>query len=71
MAGAGRRIPTPAVPVVDRNTGLMTTEWYDFLNNALAGERLGDFATDAAAAAGGVPMFGLYRTGSVVKVRTT
>jgi len=71
MAGAGRRMPTPAVPVVDIKSGLATPDWYDFFRDAFAGERLGDFATDAAAAAGGVPMFGLYRTGSVVKVRTT
>lgn len=32
---------------------------------------LGDFADDTAAAAGGVPVTGLYRTGSVVKVRVT
>ena len=31
----------------------------------------GDFADDPAAAAGGVPVGGIYRTGSVVKVRVT
>lgn len=71
MAGAGRRMPTPAVPVVNTDSGLATVEWYDFFRDAFAGERLGDFATDAAAKAGGVPLFGLYRTGSTVKVRTT
>jgi len=30
-----------------------------------------NFADDAAAAAGGIPIGGLYRTGTVVKVRAT
>lgn len=32
---------------------------------------LGDYADDTAAAAGGVPVTGLYRTGSVIKIRVT
>lgn len=32
---------------------------------------LQDFADDSAAALGGVPLWGLYRTGSVVKVRAS
>lgn len=29
-----RGIPTPAVPVIDRQTSLMTVDWYDFFNQA-------------------------------------
>lgn len=32
---------------------------------------LSDYADDAAASAGGVPIKGLYRTGSIVKIRVT
>lgn len=34
-----------------------------------AGAKMGNYANDAAAAAGGVPVEGLYRNGSVVQVR--
>lgn len=49
----------------------MTVDWYDFLVSATQPELLGDYANDAAAKAGGVPLFGLYRTAAVVKVRVT
>ena len=50
--------------------GLMETNWYDFFRETTRPQTLGDYANDAAAAAGGVPLYGLYRTGSTVKVRT-
>lgn len=46
----------------------------DALLNALAGGNVGTLvnaANDAAAAAAGVPIGGLYRNGSVVQVRVT
>jgi hypothetical protein len=41
------------------------------LDQMKAGEDLGNYADDTAAAAGGVPLNGVYRTGSVVKIRVT
>jgi hypothetical protein len=41
------------------------------LDQLKAGDPLSDYADDTAAAAGGVPLNGVYRTGSVVKVRVT
>jgi hypothetical protein len=41
------------------------------LDQLKAGEALGDYADDTAAAAGGVPLNGAYRTGSVLKIRVT
>ena len=38
-------------------------------NALVPGVSLGDFANDAAAAAGGVPLFGYYRTSNAVKQR--
>jgi hypothetical protein len=38
----------------------------DFLG---PGSELGDYADDAAAAAGGVPLYGLYRNGNAVQQR--
>lgn len=64
------RIPTPAVPVTDPETGLMARDWYNFFLQAGQAVVLDNFANDIQAAAGGVPIGGLYRTGSVVKVRT-
>ncbi len=59
-----------ALPLSGR---LATTENAETLSNkTLASPKvsgLGDYADDAAAAAGGVPITGLYRTGSAVKVR--
>lgn len=62
----------------DSNLGIPTTgflatrEGAETLKNKMltdAKATLADFADDAAAAAGGVPVTGLYRTGSAVKVR--
>lgn len=41
--------------------------------NALQAQfaNLGDYADDAAAAAGGVPIWGVYRNGSVLMVRVS
>ena len=65
------RIPPPSQLLVDPQTGVADQYWYDFFA-ALAGvQNLKDFADDAAAAAGGVSLNGLYRTGSAVKVRVT
>jgi hypothetical protein len=41
------------------------------LGQLKAGEGLGNYADDTAAAAAGVPLNGLYRTASVVKIRVT
>jgi hypothetical protein len=41
------------------------------LDQMKAGEALGDYADDTAAAAAGVPLDGVYRTGSVLKIRVT
>ena len=65
------RIPTPAEILIDQQTGLMTQNWYDYFSTAGQPQILNDYANDAAAAAGGVPLFGLYRTGATVKVRMT
>ncbi len=63
---------TIAVP----NTGTLATlsEVETLANKTLQSPRvsvIGDYADDAAAAAGGVPLTGVYRTGSVLKVRVT
>lgn len=61
-----------ALPLSGR---LATTEGPETLTNkTLATPKvsgLGDYADDTAAAAGGVPVTGLYRTGSAVKVRVS
>ena len=49
----------------------MEINWYDFFRETTRPQTLADYANDTAAAAGGVPLYGLYRTGSTVKVRTT
>jgi hypothetical protein len=41
------------------------------LDQLKAGQDVSDYANDAAAAAGGVPLNGVYRTGSVLKIRVT
>lgn len=78
MAVAPPRVPAPSVAISDRQTGLLDTNWYDYLASlrlaAQGGDGstvLRDFANDAAAAAGGVVVNGLYRTGSIVKIRVT
>lgn len=61
-----------ALPLSGR---LATTEGAEVLSNkTLATPRLsglGDYANDAAAAAGGVPIGGVYRNASVLQVRVT
>jgi hypothetical protein len=78
MVVAAPRVPNPGVPINDLQTGLVNKDWYTYLASlhlavvAKDGSTaLRDFATDAAAAAGGVPLHGLYRTGNVVKIRVT
>lgn len=69
MAG---KIPTPNVPIIsDPQTGLMEKNWYQFLDTIGQPARLVDAVNDTQAASAGVPLFGLYRTGSIVKVRMT
>lgn len=46
-----------------------TGQWPD--SQQVQGQLLGNYANDAAAAAGGVQVGGLYRNGSVVQVRVT
>ena len=67
-----RRVPISSVPITDPadRTGLVTKDWYDYLAG-LNITNLKNFANDAAAAAGGVPVGGFYRNGSVVQVRVT
>jgi hypothetical protein len=64
------RVPIPSVAIIDRATGLVTKDWYDFFVN-LNIANLKNFADDTAAAAGGIAINGLYRTGSIVKIRVT
>ena len=65
------RIPTPAEQLIDQKTGLTTQNWYDFFSALTLPQTLNDYPNDAAAKAGGVPLFALYRTGGTVKVRMT
>ena len=71
MATQINRIPPPSVPLVDVQTGIVNEYWWDFLSVLAGGQPLKDFANDAAAAAGGVPINGFYRTASAVKIRVT
>jgi hypothetical protein len=69
---AAKRIPPPSVPIVaSPQTGLMEENWYDFFNGVGQPARLVDAVNDTQAAAAGVPLYGLYRTSSIVKVRMT
>jgi hypothetical protein len=65
-----RAVPSPAVAIIDQQTGLVQKDWYNFFLGLEIGN-LADFPTDAAAAVGGVPIHGLYRSGSTVRVRVT
>jgi hypothetical protein len=65
------RIPSPSVQLVDPQSGIVDQFWYDFFAGLAGGTPLKDFASDAAASAGGVPLNGFYRTGSAVKIRVT
>jgi hypothetical protein len=71
MATQINRIPPPSVPLVDVQTGIVNEYWWDFFSVLAGGQPLKDFASDAAAAAGGVPINGFYRTASAVKIRVT
>ena len=61
----------PKRPLVDPQTGIIDTNWWDFLADLAGGQPLKNFANDAAAAAGGVPLNGFYRNGSAVQIRVT
>jgi hypothetical protein len=78
MATVYPRVPNPSVAITDPQTGLMTKDWYTYLASlhlALTtvdgSTLLQDFVDDAAATAGGIPRGGLYRTGSIIKIRVT
>jgi len=65
------RIPLAGVRLVEPQSGIIDNYWYDFFASLAGGSPLKDFASDAAAAAGGVPLNGFYRTGNTVKIRVT
>jgi hypothetical protein len=71
MAITVTRIPDPSVRLTDPQSGIIDQYWYDFLATLAGGQPLKDFATDAAAAAGGIAINGFYRTGNTVKIRVT
>jgi len=72
-SGVGKRMPPPGVRVVaDPVSGLMNVPWYDFFKALSALQvTLDDYPNDVQAAAGGVPLYGMYRSGSTVKVRVS
>jgi hypothetical protein len=67
-------IPSARVPVIDLNTGLMTPQWYRFLQNIYAITRdinnpeltLPIYANNAAAIAGGLVAGQLYQVNPAV-----
>ncbi len=73
--------PLPAPTVPEFVESVMAPTWRGFWQNLLlyigqtpSGANLAgspSYANDAAAAAGGVPVGGFYRNGSVVQVRVT
>lgn len=65
------RIPAPSVRLVEPQSGIADQYWYDFFASLAGGQPLKNFANDAAAATGGVPLNGFYRNGSVVQIRVT
>jgi len=71
MAIGINRIPPQGARLVDPQSGVIDQFWYDFLAGLAGGALLKDFASDAAARAGGVPLNGFYRTGNTVKIRVT
>jgi hypothetical protein len=71
MAAIINKVPLQGVRAIDPKTGLVETYWYDFFASLAGGQPLRNFANDAAAAAGGVPLNGFYRNGSVVQIRVT
>jgi hypothetical protein len=71
MPAIVNKIPLAGVRAVDPQSGIVDPYWYDFFASLAGGQPLRDFATDALAAAGGVPLNGFYRTGNTVKIRVT
>lgn len=71
MARIINRIPLASVRLVEPQSGTVDQFWYDFFASLAGGSPLKDFASDVAAAAGGVPLNGFYRTGNTVKIRVT
>lgn len=79
MARTVPPLPDPRVPMFEGS--VMGATWRQFWLNLLlwvsetpSGANLAtsvSYANDAAAAAGGVPVGGYYRNGSVVQVRVT
>lgn len=77
------RAPPPVVPehvpYVEAASGRPTVEffrwvqtlfsWASSMSSSSFVDLPGDYANDAAAAAGGVPVGGIYRNGSVLMVR--
>lgn len=77
------RAPPPVVPehvpYVEASSGRPTVEFFRWVQSlfswagSVSGGTLAtvpdDYADDVAAAAGGVPIGGIYRTGSALKVR--
>ena len=61
---AGFDQATAGLPITGPAVGQLATQ-------ANAFSALGNFANDAAAEAGGVPVGGLYRNGNIVQVRLT
>ena len=67
----------PNPPIQTPISGLIPLQWRQFftqlniflVGSPKSGEELPSFANDAAAAVGGVPLWGYYRTGSAVKQR--
>ena len=73
-AGIARR--DPGNQVLGPLTGILATvgNIETLTNKTLAAPKLsglGDYADDAAAAGGGVPVGGVYRTGSALKIRVS
>jgi hypothetical protein len=71
------KAPTP--PIQTAINGQLPIQWRAFFSQLVifltaspkSGEELPSYANDAAAAVGGVPLWGYYRTGSTVKQRVS
>lgn len=67
----------PQAPIREPIQGNLSIPWLSYFSKIATylagippnGVKLGDYVNDAAAAAGGVPLYGYYRTASVVKQR--
>jgi hypothetical protein len=70
-------IPQPPVQADINKAGIFNMPWVAFFTGLVnyikglppSGTMLQEFANDAAAAAGGVKLYGYYKTGSLVKQR--